>query len=57
MLINRHRFSDLVAERMYSAAGDDEQSELEKEATAAAHSCALHIVSAYLHIATKGLMT
>lgn len=57
MLINRHRFSDLVAERMYGGTGDDEQSELEKEATTAAHSCALHIVSAYLHIAAKGLMT
>lgn len=57
MLINRHRFSDLVAERVYNGTGEDEQSELEREATAAAHSCALHIVSAYLHIAAKGLMT
>jgi hypothetical protein len=57
MLICRHRFSDFVAERVYSGAEDEEQSELEKEATTAAHGCALHIVSAYLHIAAKGLMT
>jgi hypothetical protein len=57
MLINRHRFSDLVAERVYSGTAEDEQSESERDATTAAHSCALHIVSAYLHIATKGLMT
>ena len=57
MLIYRHRFSDFVAERVYSGSEDEEQSELEKEATTAAHGCALHIVSAYLHIAAKGLMT
>jgi hypothetical protein len=57
MLINRHRFSDFVAERVYSGVEYEVQSELEKEATSAAHGCALHIVSAYLHIAAKGLMT
>jgi hypothetical protein len=57
MLIYRHRFSDFVAERVYGGAEDEEQGELEKEATTAAHGCALNIVSANLHIAAKGLMT
>ena len=57
MLICRHRFSEYVAERAHSGAMDETQSDAEKEATTAAHTCALHIVSTYLHIATKGLMT
>ena len=55
MLIHRHRFSELVAERYLT--GDEEQSEVEQEAIRAAHECTLHIVAAHLHIATKGLMT
>ncbi|THH16205.1 hypothetical protein EW146_g4396 [Bondarzewia mesenterica] len=55
MLIMRHRFSELVAER--TATGEQEQGEVECEAMTVAHSCALQIVSAHLHIATKGLMT
>lgn len=57
MLIYRHRFSDFVAARTFSGIADIEQSEAEQQATTAAHACALHIISAYLHIATKGLMT
>jgi Fungal specific transcription factor domain len=55
MLIYRHRFSELVAERLHN--GDEEQSEAEGEAIRAAHECTLRIVAAHLHIAAKGLMT
>lgn len=56
MLIHRHRFSERVAERTYNGS-DEEQNEEELEAMRAAHACALQIVSAHLHVATKGLMT
>ncbi|KAI0066865.1 hypothetical protein BV25DRAFT_1796186 [Artomyces pyxidatus] len=55
MLIMRHRFSELVAER--AAVGEQEQSDQECEAMTIAHSAALQIIAAQLHIATKGLMT
>ncbi|KAI0354102.1 hypothetical protein OH77DRAFT_1590863 [Trametes cingulata] len=57
MLIYRHRFSEMVAERMHNHVPDSEQSEAEIEAMRAAHSCALQIISSHLHIAAKGLMT
>ncbi|KZT25557.1 hypothetical protein NEOLEDRAFT_349104 [Neolentinus lepideus HHB14362 ss-1] len=56
MLIHRHRFSERVAERTYNGS-EEEQSGEELEAMRAAHACALQIVSAHLHVATKGLMT
>ncbi|TFK47399.1 hypothetical protein OE88DRAFT_1666165 [Heliocybe sulcata] len=56
MLIHRHRFSERVAERTYNGS-EEEQSEEELEAMRAAHAAALQIVSAHLHVATKGLMT
>jgi len=56
LLIYRQRFSELVAERT-SGGIEEEQSEVEKEATIAAHNSALQIVAAHLHVATKGLMT
>lgn len=55
MLIMRHRFSELVAVR--ASTGDQEQTDVEINAMSVAHSCALQIVTAHLHIATKGLMT
>ena len=57
MLIHRHRFSEMVAERMHNHVPDSEQSEAEIEAMRAAHSCSLQIISSHLHIAAKGLMT
>ncbi|KDQ51837.1 hypothetical protein JAAARDRAFT_40663 [Jaapia argillacea MUCL 33604] len=57
MLIHRHRFSELVAERAFHRLGEEEQTEEEREAMRAAHVSALQIVAAHLHIATKGLMT
>lgn len=57
MLIHRHRFSELVAERMYHNISNAEQSEAEYAAMRAAHACALQIISSHLHIAAKGLMT
>ncbi|KAF9238254.1 fungal-specific transcription factor domain-containing protein [Melanogaster broomeanus] len=57
MLIHRHRFSNLVAERVYSGSAEEEPGELEREAMAAAHSCALQIISSHIQVAAKGLMT
>lgn len=57
MLIYRHRFSEMVAERMQNHIPDAEQSEAEIEAMRAAHTSALQIISSHLHIAAKGLMT
>ncbi|PFH48818.1 hypothetical protein AMATHDRAFT_81612 [Amanita thiersii Skay4041] len=69
MLIYRHRFSELVAERTNGVGGvgngmngmglllEDEQCEAEKEAMIAAHNSALQIVATHVHIAKKGLMT
>lgn len=56
LLIYRHRFSELVAERT-SGPVEEEQTDAEKEALISAHSAALQIVGAHLHIAKKGLMT
>jgi hypothetical protein len=55
MLIHRHRFSELVADR--TRTGSEEQSEAECDAIRAAHACALQIVSSHLHIGLKGMMT
>ncbi|KAH9925726.1 fungal-specific transcription factor domain-containing protein [Fomitopsis serialis] len=55
MLIHRHRFSEMVAERTQT--GIIEQTDAEVEAMRAAHACALQIISSHLHIAAKGLMT
>lgn len=55
MLIMRHRFSDLVAER--AAIGEQEQNEQERDAMTVAHSSALQLISTQLQIAQKGLMT
>lgn len=57
MLIYRHRFSEMVAERMHNHVPDGEQGEVEIEAMRAAHGCALQIISTHLHVAAKGLMT
>ncbi|KDR79374.1 hypothetical protein GALMADRAFT_243404 [Galerina marginata CBS 339.88] len=56
LLIYRHRFSELVAERT-SGPVEEEQTEAEQEALIAAHNSALQIVGAHVHIAKKGLMT
>lgn len=55
MLIYRHRFSELVADRCLGV--DEEQSEAERDAIKAAHGCTMQIIAAHLHIAAKGLMT
>ena len=55
MLIHRHRFQEFLAERWYN--GSEEQSEAEMKAIVEAHTCTLQIVTAHIHIATKGLMT
>jgi len=57
MLIHRHRFSNLVAERVYSGSTEEELSDFEREAMAAAQACALQIISSHMQIAAKGLMT
>ncbi|KAH8078750.1 fungal-specific transcription factor domain-containing protein [Cristinia sonorae] len=57
MLIYRHRFSEMVAEKSYRRISIDDQSEAECEAMRLAHSCAMQIVSSHLHITAKGLMT
>lgn len=57
MLIHRHRFSEIVAEKTYNHISLEEQGDAECEAMRVAHSCALQLVSSHLHIATKGLMT
>ena len=56
LLIYRHRFSELVAERT-SGPVAEEQTELEKEALVSAHNSALQIIGAHVHIAKRGLMT
>jgi len=57
LLIYRHRFSELVAERTAGSGVEEQQTELEKESLISAHNSALQIVGAHLHIAKKGLMT
>ncbi|PPQ74836.1 hypothetical protein CVT24_003660 [Panaeolus cyanescens] len=56
LLIYRHRFSELVAERT-SGPGEEEQTDAEREALMSAHNSALQIISAHVNIAKKGLMT
>jgi len=56
LLIYRHRFSELVAERT-SGPIEEEQTEAEQEALVAAHNSALQLVAAHVHIAKRGLMT
>lgn len=56
LLIYRHRFSELMAERT-SANNEEEPGEQEKEAFFAAQNAALQIISTHLQIAKKGLMT
>ncbi|KAF7303862.1 P-type phospholipid transporter [Mycena indigotica] len=59
LLIYRHRFSELVAERTAPAdpALRPPQSEIERDAMIKAHLSALQIVASYLLVAKKGLMT
>ncbi|KAJ7054209.1 fungal-specific transcription factor domain-containing protein [Mycena amicta] len=59
LLIYRHRFSELVAERTAPAdpAMRPPQSEVERDAMVKAHFSALQIVASYLLVAKKGLMT
>ncbi|EIW75503.1 hypothetical protein CONPUDRAFT_139989 [Coniophora puteana RWD-64-598 SS2] len=59
MLIHRHRFSNFVAEKAYGvpSRSDDEPGEVEREAMAQAHACALGIISSHMQVAAKGLMT
>ena len=56
LLIYRHRFSELVAERTNGPV-EEEQTEAEREALIAAHNSAVQIVTTYGHIAKKALMT
>ncbi|KAG6819891.1 hypothetical protein H0H93_007669 [Arthromyces matolae] len=56
LLIYRHRFSELIAERT-SGGSDEPASEQEKAALIAAHNSALQIITTHLQIAKKGLMT
>ena len=56
LLIYRHRFSELVAERTNGPVAE-EQTDLEKEALVDAHNSALQIVTVHVQIAKKGLMT
>ncbi|CAL1710383.1 unnamed protein product [Somion occarium] len=57
MLIHRHRFSEIVAEKVFTQANYEDQGDAECEAMRVAHACALQIVSSHLQIAAKGLMT
>lgn len=72
MLIQRHRFSRYVAERVHVDGdvkpGDEggegvnglnggEQAEAEREAMLACHACAVELVHAHSQVAKKGLMT
>ncbi|KAF8657587.1 hypothetical protein AX16_002169 [Volvariella volvacea WC 439] len=62
LLIHRHRFSEMIADRHHretemGVGASEEQTEVEKEALAAAHSAALQLIASHLHIAKKGLMT
>ncbi|KAF7324592.1 P-type phospholipid transporter [Mycena kentingensis (nom. inval.)] len=59
LLIYRHRFSELVAERTapMDPALRPPQSELERDTMVKAHFSALQIIASYLLVAKKGLMT
>lgn len=56
MLIQRHRFSELVAERTLGG-GEGEQTDAEREAMMTCHTCAIQLVHSHMQIAKKGLMT
>ncbi|KAG6888591.1 hypothetical protein C0995_007110 [Termitomyces sp. Mi166 len=56
LLIYRHRFSELMAERT-SGGSDEPAGEQEKAALIAAQNSALQIITTHLGIAKKGLMT
>lgn len=56
MLIQRHRFTELVAERTLNG-GEGEQTDAEREAMMACHACAVQLVHAHVQVAKKGLMT
>ncbi|KAG5641466.1 hypothetical protein DXG03_005129 [Asterophora parasitica] len=56
LFIYRHRFSELMAERM-SGGSDEGPGEQEKAALVAAQKSALQIITTHLQIAKKGLMT
>lgn len=55
LLIYRHRFSELIAERINGSSPD--QLEGERAALVAAHNSAVHVIAANVNIATRGLMT
>lgn len=58
MLMQRHRFSELVAERTLGGGeGEGEQTDAEREAMMACHNCALQLVHSHMQVAKKGLMT
>ena len=58
MLMQRHRFSECVAERTLGAGeGEGEQTDAEREAMMASHNCALQLVHSHMQVAKKGLMT
>ncbi|OJA12560.1 hypothetical protein AZE42_07878 [Rhizopogon vesiculosus] len=57
LLIHRHRFSNLVAERVFNASMEEDIGDTEREEMAAAQSCALRIISSHMQVAGKGLMT
>jgi hypothetical protein len=56
LLIYRHRFSELIAERINGPTPED-QSEGERLALGAAHNSAVQVIAANVTIATRGLMT
>ncbi|KAG5734630.1 Transcriptional activator protein acu-15 [Termitomyces sp. T112] len=56
LLIYRHRFSELMAERT-SGGSDETAGEQEKAALIAAQASALRIITTHLQVAKKGLMT
>jgi len=57
MLIHRHRFSNFVAERAYNGSMEEEPGDIERDAMTAAHACAIQVISSYMQVAAKGLMT
>lgn len=56
LLIYRHRFSELIAEKT-KRPSSDEQTEAERAALIAAHNSAVHVITANVNIAKRGLMT
>ncbi|KAG6909761.1 hypothetical protein DXG01_015477 [Tephrocybe rancida] len=56
LLIYRHRFSELMAERT-NGGSDEHAGEQEKAALVAAQNSAIQIITTHLQVANKGLMT